>query len=79
MAPNIDPNVVFKNIMIATVILGIVAFAALGFRSGSINTVGQGGGSWSNGNSWGGGDSGWRNDRGWRGGDDDHDDYDDDD
>ena len=69
-----DPQVVFKNIMIAAILLGIVAFAALVFRSGSIATIGQG-------NMWsgGGGNTSWAgagygdNDR------DDDDDHDDDD
>ena len=59
-----------KNITIALILLGIVAFAALGFRSGSVGMVGgmgQGGGGTSFG---GGGDGGW----GGGGGDDDDDD-----
>lgn len=52
-----DPQAVFKNIMIAAILLGIVAFAAIAFRSGSISTVGQGG-TWggSGGSSWSGGE-----------------------
>lgn len=51
-----DPQVVFKNIMIAAILLGTIAFSALVFRPGSIATVGQGG-TWSDGGanySWGG-------------------------
>jgi len=63
-----DPQVAFKNIIIAAILLGIIAFAALGFRPGSVSTVGQGGG-----NSWGGGEgSGYS--WGSRGENGDHDD-----
>lgn len=73
-----DPNVAFKNFIVAAILLGIVAFAALMFRPGSVGTVGQGGG-WSNQGSF-GGDWG-RSNENWGGrkwGDDD-DDWDDDD
>lgn len=52
-----DQHVAFKNIMIAAIFLGIIAFAALAFRSGSIATVGQGS-TWggSGGTSWGDGE-----------------------
>lgn len=56
MAPEIDPNVVFKNIVIAALLLGVIALAALAFRPGSVSTVGQGGSSWSGGSSWGDGE-----------------------
>lgn len=72
-----DPQVVFKNIMIAAILLGIVAFAALVFRSGSISTIGQGN-MWSGGGgntSWAGDGDNDRDDDHY--GDDDH--YDDDD
>jgi len=62
-----------KNITIALIFLGIVAFAALGFRSGSVGTIGQGGGGYSYG---GGGDGGWGGGGGRWGGGDDHDDDD---
>lgn len=51
MAPSVDPNVVFKNIVIAALLLGTIALAALAFQPGSIGTVGQGSGS-----SWSGGE-----------------------
>ena len=55
MTPNIDPDVVFKNILVAIVLLGTIAFAALIFRPGSVATVGQGGGTtWNNGGFGGG-------------------------
>jgi len=57
MAPEIDPNVVFKNIVIAALLLGTIALAALAFQPGSVGTVGQGGtGTWNSGSSWGGGE-----------------------
>lgn len=52
-----------KNITIAIILLGIVAFAALAFQPGSVSTVGTGGGDgWSmggqnqGGGTWGRGD-----------------------
>lgn len=47
-----DAQTQFKNIIVAAVLLGIVALAALAFRPGSIGTAGQGGGNMS----WGGGE-----------------------
>lgn len=51
-----DPQVAFKNFIVAALFLGVVGFAALIFQSGSttpINgTIGQG-----SGGSWGGGES----------------------
>jgi len=55
---------VFKNILIAAILLGVVAFAALAFRPGSVGTIGQGGGS----SSWGSDNGGGGN---WGGDDDD--------
>lgn len=48
-----DSQVVFKNIVVAAIFLGIIALAGLAFQPGSISTVGSGGGSsWSGGGDW---------------------------
>lgn len=56
-----DGPIFFKSFLIAIVFLGLIAFAAAGFRPGSASTLGQGGGNFN---------SGYQG--GW--GDDDHDD-----
>lgn len=50
---------VTKNITIAMLLIGLVAFMALAFRPGSVSTVGQGGGYGNEGgiqSGWGGGE-----------------------
>lgn len=59
-----DGQIFFKSFIIAITLLGVIAFAAAGFRPGSASMTGQGGG-YSNQNYSGG----------WNGGDD-HDDDD---
>ena len=56
-----DGPLFFKSFIIAIMFLGVIAFAAIGFRPGSASTVGQGGSMFN---------SGYQGD--W--GDDDHDD-----
>jgi len=53
-----DGQIFFKSFLIAITLLGIIAFAAAGFRPGSAQMVGQGGGSFNPGyqGGWGGGD-----------------------
>ncbi|HEY9081089.1 hypothetical protein [Magnetovibrio sp.] len=58
--------IVGKNIAIATIFLAIIAFMALAFRPGSVNTVGQGGGysmgGENEGDNWGGWNGGGERD-----------------
>ena len=49
-----DSQVVFKNIVVAAIFLGVIALAGLAFQPGSVSTVGSGG--YSGGSSWGGGE-----------------------
>ena len=64
-----DPNVTFKNLVVAMILLAFIAFAALMHQPGANTGMGMGGGFSSQGWNTGSG--------GWRGGDDD-DDWDDD-
>ena len=47
-----DSQVVFKNIVVAAIFLGVIALAGLAFQPGSVSTVGGGGSSWSGGGEW---------------------------
>ena len=62
-----DGPIFFKSFLIAIMFLGVIAFAAIGFRPGSASTVGQGGSMFNSGSQ-----SGWGGGGDW--GDDDHDD-----